>query len=64
MSMYALLRNHQQPSEEQLLEALGGRADMHGDHHPPEARRESCFRLLGPTHEVIPVPNQGPPGCF
>ncbi|XP_059249136.1 aldehyde oxidase 2 [Mustela nigripes] len=24
MSMYALLRNHQQPSEEQLLEALGG----------------------------------------
>jgi xanthine dehydrogenase iron-sulfur cluster and FAD-binding subunit A len=27
MSMYALLRNHPQPSEEQLMEALGGRPD-------------------------------------
>ena len=28
MSLYTLLRNHPQPSEEHLLEALGGRSDL------------------------------------
>lgn len=34
MSMYTLLRNHPQPSEEQLMEALGGRFDTENIHHP------------------------------
>lgn len=60
MSMYTLLRNHPQPSEEQLTEALGGRSYTKKHHHLPEARWESCFRLLHPTPEAIP----NPLGCF
>lgn len=35
MSIYTLLRNHPQPSEDQLMEALGGRPDMEKTHHAP-----------------------------
>lgn len=49
--MYTLLRNHLQPSEEQLMEALGGRSDMEKTHHLPEARWETCPRLFQPSHK-------------
>uniref|UniRef100_A0A9L0IFY4 2Fe-2S ferredoxin-type domain-containing protein n=1 Tax=Equus asinus TaxID=9793 RepID=A0A9L0IFY4_EQUAS len=49
MSMYTLLRNLPQPSEEQLMGALGGTSDMGKTLHPPEARWEVCLRLPQPT---------------
>lgn len=59
MSMYTLLRNHLQPSEEQLMEALGGRSDAEETHQLPEARWEAC---LGLFHH--PALFRGPMGCF
>uniref|UniRef100_A0A9L0IUS9 Aldehyde oxidase/xanthine dehydrogenase a/b hammerhead domain-containing protein n=1 Tax=Equus asinus TaxID=9793 RepID=A0A9L0IUS9_EQUAS len=45
MSMYTLLRNLPQPSEEQLMGALGGTSDMGKTLHPPEARWEKDLQL-------------------
>uniref|UniRef100_A0A9L0K6A3 Aldehyde oxidase/xanthine dehydrogenase a/b hammerhead domain-containing protein n=1 Tax=Equus asinus TaxID=9793 RepID=A0A9L0K6A3_EQUAS len=53
MSMYTLLRNLPQPSEEQLMGALGGTSDMGKTLHPPEARWEVCLRL--PQYHLIPI---------
>uniref|UniRef100_A0A9L0KDC8 2Fe-2S ferredoxin-type domain-containing protein n=1 Tax=Equus asinus TaxID=9793 RepID=A0A9L0KDC8_EQUAS len=58
MSMYTLLRNLPQPSEEQLMGALGGTSDMGKTLHPPEARWEVCLRLPQPTSSQ---PSSGPP---
>ena len=63
MSMYTLLRNHPQPSEEQLMEAMGGRFDA-GNTHPPKIRWEMCLRLLHPTHNVTPALLRDHLGCF
>ncbi|EDL99005.1 rCG22451 [Rattus norvegicus] len=65
MSMYALLRNHPQPSEEQLLEALGGNLCRCTGYRPIlESGRTFCmictelfvkdeFQPLDPTQELI-----------
>ena len=52
MSMYTLLRNHPQPSEEQLLEALGGRSDL-------RLGGGMCHAVLPPT--MPPQPHSGTP---
>lgn len=64
MSMYTLLRNHPQPSEEQLMEALGGRSDVEGTRLPRKAGWEMHLRLLHLTHNATPVPLGEPLGCF
>uniref|UniRef100_A0A452R6I2 Aldehyde oxidase n=1 Tax=Ursus americanus TaxID=9643 RepID=A0A452R6I2_URSAM len=65
MSMYTLLRNHPQPSEEQLLEALGGNLCRCTGYRPilasgrtfcvicTELFAEDEFQPLDPTQELI-----------
>lgn len=55
MSMYALLRNHPQPSEEQLLAALGGRF--------ARGQVGVCLGLLLPTMPP-PAPLRDSPRLF
>ena len=59
MPMYTLLKSHPQPSEEQLLAALGGRSDL----NKPTARQSqvgSCVSQLLPTHNAAPAPFRDP----
>ncbi|KAJ8778830.1 hypothetical protein J1605_013064 [Eschrichtius robustus] len=59
MPMYTLLKSHPQPSEEQLLAALGVRSDL----NKPTARQSqvgSCINLLLPTHNATPAPFRDP----
>lgn len=63
MSMYTLLRNHPQPSEEQLMEALGGRFDMENTHHP-QSQVGSVPPAAPPRPQCHPSPTRGPPWLF
>lgn len=63
MSMYALLRNHPQPSEEQLMEALGGRFDTENAHHL-QGQVGSVPPAAPPLPQCHPPPRKDPLGCF
>lgn len=61
MSMYTLLRNHPQPSEEQLMEALGGRFDTENTHHPQGQGGGKCASSCSTPTTMSPQPHSRTP---